>query len=54
MRELQEKLITNLKGYDFKELENLLNKNTLPEVREAIMEAMEKYHKEKFNEWIGM
>ena len=52
MKELQNKLVKNLKGYSFKELEDLLNKNELPEVREAIMNAMEKYYEEEFIKWI--
>lgn len=52
MKELKEKLIENLKGYSFKELEEILNKQSEPEVREAIMDAMEKYHTIQFNEWL--
>jgi hypothetical protein len=52
MKELKEKLIENLKGYSFKELEEILNKQNEPEVREAIMNAMEKYHTIQFNEWL--
>ena len=52
MKELKEKLIENLKNYSFKELEEILNKQSEPEVREAIMDAMEKYHTIQFNEWL--
>lgn len=52
MKELQNKLIENLKGYSFKELEEMLNSQSQPEVREAIMNAMEKYHEEEFLNWI--
>ena len=52
MKELQSKLITMLKGYDFEELKNMLNTQSAPEVRGAIMDAMEKYHEEKFNKWL--
>ena len=52
MKKLQEKLIEYLKGYNFKELEDLLNKNNLPEVRETIMNAMETYYEEEFYKWI--
>lgn len=52
MKELQEKLIENLKGYSFEEILNLLNKQTDPDVRGALMAAMEKYHAEKFYKWL--
>lgn len=52
MKKLKEKLIENLRGYSFIELEEILNKQKEPEVRETIMEAMEKYHKIQFNEWL--
>lgn len=52
MKELKEKLIQLLKGYSFKELEELLNKQSESEVRDTIMDAMEKYHEEKFNKWL--
>ena len=52
MKELQEKLIENLKGYSFDEILELLNKQEVPEVREALMNAMEKYHKERFYKWL--
>lgn len=53
MKELQEKLIENLKGYNFKEMEELLNRTKLPEARNAIMDAMEKYYEKEFIEWLG-
>ena len=53
MGELKEKLIKSLKGYNFKELEEMLSSQKEPEVREAIMNAMEKYHEEEFINWIG-
>ena len=53
MKELQKKLVENLKGYSFEELETLLNKNEIPEVREAIMNAMEKYYEKEFYAWLG-
>lgn len=52
MKEMQEKLIKMLKGYSFKELEEMLNNQTVVEVRSSIMDAMELYHKEKFDRWI--
>lgn len=52
MKELQEKLIENLKGYSFKEILNLLNKQEEPEIRGTLMNAMEKYHKERFYKWL--
>lgn len=52
MKEMQEKLIKMLKGYSFKELEDMLNTQTEPEVRSSIMNAMELYHEEKFNKWL--
>lgn len=52
MKELQEKLVENLKGYKFEELVDMMNKQTVPEVREAIMNAMEQYHEEKFLSWM--
>lgn len=52
MKELKEKLIESLKGYSFKELETLLNKQVDPEIRGTIMDAMEKYHTIQFNEWL--
>lgn len=52
MKELQETLINNLKGYSFKELEELLNKQSEPIVRGTIMNAMEKYHEIEFYKWL--
>lgn len=52
MKELQQEIVKNLKGYTFNELKYLLNKNTMPEVREAILMAMETYHNKKYNEWL--
>ena len=52
MKDLQNKLLENLKGYDFNELENLLNKTNLPEAREVILNAMEKYHEKQFYKWL--
>ena len=52
MKELQKKLIEMLKGYSFKEMEDILNRTELPEARGAILEAMEKYHKVEFNKWL--
>ncbi len=52
MEELETKLIEMLKGYNFKEMEKLLNKTELPEARGAIMDAMEKYHEEEFVKWL--
>lgn len=53
MKELQLKLINNLKGYSFKEMKELLNNTKLVEAREAILNAMEKYHNEEFMKWLG-
>lgn len=53
MKELKEMLIENLKGYSFEELESLLNKAQDPDVRETIMDAMEKYHETLFIEWLS-
>ena len=53
MKELQKKLVENLKGYSFEELETLLNKNEIPEVREAIMKEIEKYYEKEFYAWLG-
>ena len=52
MENMQKKLIKMLKGYSFKELEEMLNNQTVPEVRNSIMNAMELYHEDKFNKWI--
>lgn len=52
MKELQKRVVEMLKGFSFKELEDMLNTQTVPEVREAIMNAMEQYHKEQFNKWL--
>lgn len=52
MKQLQKQLIENLKGYEFEELLKMLNDSEVPEIREAIMDAMEKYHNEKFMEWL--
>lgn len=52
MKSLQEKLINNLKGYSFEELKGMLDSQSQPEVREAIMEAMERYYEEKYIEWM--
>lgn len=53
LNKLQKLLIDSLNGYSFKELENLLNINYSPVTREAIMQAMEKYHKKEYDVWIG-
>lgn len=52
MKQLQKQLIENLKGYEFEELLKMLNDNEVPEIRKAIMDAMEKYHNEKFMKWL--
>ena len=52
LNKLQKLLIDSLNGYSFRELENLLNINYEPVTREAIMQAMEKYHKKEFDVWI--
>lgn len=52
MKKIKEKLIRSFAGYDFEELEEFLNNNKEPEVRDAIMIAMELYHEEQFKEWI--
>lgn len=52
MKELQNKLIEMLRGYSFEELEKLLNSQSEPEARGAIMDAMEKYHEEQFIKWL--
>lgn len=52
MEKLKEKLIKGLKGYSFEELETLLSNQKEPEVRDAILTAMEKYHEEKFYNWL--
>lgn len=52
MREMQEKLIKMLEGYSFKELEKMLNTQTVVETRKPIMDAMELYHKKEFDKWI--
>ena len=52
MKEMQEKLVKVLKGYSFKELEGMLNNQTVPEVRKSIMDAMELYYEDEFNKWI--
>lgn len=52
MKEIQEKLIKMLEGYSFKELEKILNTQTVAETRGAIMDAMELYHKKEFDKWI--
>lgn len=52
MKEMQERLIQMLKGYNFEELEEMLNNQTVAEVRGSIMDAMELYHEEKFNKWL--
>jgi len=52
MKKLQKQLIENLKGYEFEELLKMLNDNEVPEIREAIIDAMEKYHNEKFMKWL--
>lgn len=50
MEQLQKQLVENLKGYEFVELLKMLNDNEVPEIREAIMDAMEKYQRYIFNE----
>lgn len=52
LKELKNKLINMCKGLSFEELETLLNKNSDPDVRHTIIDAMEKYHEEKFNNWL--
>lgn len=52
MNEVKEKLIKNLKGYSFEELKVMLNKQTVPEVRGTIMDAMERYYEDKFIAWM--
>ena len=53
MRKMKENLIKGLKGYSFGEMLRLLNSNTVPEVRDAIMKSMELYHTTKFYDWLG-
>lgn len=53
MRQMKENLIKGLKGYSFGEMLRLLNSNSVPEVRDAIMRAMEMYHTTKFYDWLG-
>lgn len=52
MISLKQKLIQNLKGYSFEDLKGMLDSQSEPEVREAIMDAMEKYHTAKFYEYM--
>ena len=54
MKELQEILIKNLKGYNFEELKITLEAQKVPEVREAVLNAMELYFPNEFMKYLGV
>lgn len=50
---LKELIKENIKELTFQELKVLLNTSSEKLFRESVLETMEKYYNEEYNEWLG-